>query len=694
VVKNLSILALILVTFLAGMVLNDYLKMPSKNLVIFYTSNLRGQIKPFSCTVMDMQYDQIGGLAFIKGFIKETSSVFNFKPEETLLLDTGDALFGTAEASLTMGEIPLRLMNKAGYDAMAIGNLEFEYGFDRLRHFISTGLVPMLACNYRDVTSPVGETFLPGIIVEKGSSRIGIIGLGHGQLARNTRQDNIVNLEITDMRAAVQTTAKRLKSQGAELIVLLSHHPEVGTIDNPGMVFPDVDIIIGDLIGPGMVLSGRPMVCQTAPNRGGGIGMVKISFLAGKWDVARGFQRIFTIDASKIKPDMELAGEISRVEAKIDSLLDEVITQSQGLFSRSHNEESSIGNLITDCMRKTAGTDIALANSGGIKATLNSGAVTLRHLYDLLPFENNLVTLDLKGWQLENLIEASLSGKTGFLQASGINVIYSSSNPSGFKIIQIDIGDTPLEHNQNYSVAVNDFMHSNSLDWPELANGKNPAVRGLIRENLEKYLRKNPTILPAAEKRFNDFSEQDETLRIQALSHELAILSKPLSHDGTMESEYVRALCEIIRLETEADFAFISTSIINPTREPLSSITPARIISDFNSAENVKLLEVKGETVKGLLNYAVSESAAPLSFSGLAIELLSDKSFKILPMKGDFNDNNLYKIAVNETLPDKVPGFYDFSHIEWKKKSSDIRRTFINGLRNRNGQVEIKRALY
>lgn len=693
-VKNLSILALVLMTFLGGMIINDYLKMPSKNLVIFYTSNLRGQIKPFSGTVLDMQYEKIGGLAFIKGFIKETSSVFNFKPEETLLLDTGDALFGTAEASLTMGEIPLRLMNKAGYDAMAIGNLEFEYGFDRLKYFVSTGLVPMLACNYRDVTSPVGETFLPGKIVEKGSTRIGIIGLGHGQLARNTRQDNIVNLEITDMRAAVQTTAKRLKSQGAELIVLLSHHPEIGTIDNPGLAFPDVDVIIGDLIGPGMVLSGRPMVCQTAPNRGGGVGMVKISYLAGKWDVARGFQRIFTIDASKTRPDMELAAEISRVEAKIDSLLDEVITESTGIFSRSYNEESAIGNLITDCMRETAGTDIALTNSGGIKATLNAGPVSLRHLYDLLPFENNLVALELKGWQLENLIEESLSGRTGFLQASGINVIYSSSNPPGFRIIQIDIGETPLEHNQNYSVAVNDFMFANSLDWPELANGKNAGVKGLIRENLEKYLRKSPTVSPAAEKRFNDFSEQDETLRIQALSHELASLSTPLTHDGTMESEYVRALCEIVRLETEADFAFISTAVVNVTREPLVSITPARIISDFSSTEGIKFLEVNGATVKGILKQSLADPLNPVAFSGLAIEVLEDKSFKILPGKGDFSESNLYKIAVNETLPDKAAGFYDFSSVEWQKKSSDIRRTFINGLRNRNGQVEIKRALY
>ena len=403
-VRNLAVLALAMICLLAGMIIYDYLSIPSRNLIIFYTSNLRGQIKPFSGTVLDRQYDQIGGLAFIRGFISDTSRAFNFNPRQVLLLDTGDSLFGTAEASLTMGEVPLRLMGKAGYDAMTIGNMEFEYGFDALNGFVSSNHVPMLACNYRDIASPVGETFRGSLMVEKDGIKVGVIGLGHGQLARNTRQDNIVNLEIIDMKTSVQKAAAMLREKGAEVIVLLSHHPEVGGLENPAEVFPDVDIIIGDLIGPGAVVSGRPMICQTAPGRGGGIGMVKISYVGGKWDIAKGFQRIFTVDSSKITPDSELASEISRVEAKIDTLLDEVITTSTDSFSYSYTEESAIGTLIADCMREAAGSQVALTNSGGIKTSLGSGPVTLRNLYDILPFENNLVTVDLSGWQLENLI--------------------------------------------------------------------------------------------------------------------------------------------------------------------------------------------------------------------------------------------------------------------------------------------------
>lgn len=693
-VRNLSIVALVMIGLLVGLIVHDYMQIPTRNLVIFYTSNLRGQIKPFAGTIQDTQYSQAGGLAFIKGFINETAGVFNFNPANVLLLDTGDALFGTAEASLTMGEVPLRLMGKAGYDAMTIGNMEFEYGFEILKTFISSNNVPMLACNYRDVVSPVGETFKGGIIVEKGGIKVGIIGLGHGFLSRNTRQDNIVNLEIADMRTSVQQASAQLKEQGAEVIVLLSHHPEVGNLENPADVFPDVDIVIGDLIGPGAVVTGRPMICQTAPSRGGGIGMVKVSHVAGKWDIERGFQRIFAIDSTKIKPDATLVGEISRVEAKIDTLLDEVITTSTGMFAHSYTEESAIGNLIADCMRETAGTQIAMTNSGGIKTSLGEGSVTLRHLYDILPFENNLVALELYGWQLENLIEESLSGKTGFLQSSGITCTYSSSNPPGFRIIQIDIGEEPLEFDKIYTVAVNDFMHSNDLDWPELANARTPQIKGLVRENLEKYLRKNPSISPSAAKRFNDFEELDETLRSQALSYALASMTKPLSHDSTLNSEYLRAIAEILRLEAGADFSFIPVSLVNKTKEPLSLITPARIISDFTTAEGARLIKITGADLEQIVKFAISSSTQSLAFAGLSVETLQDSNLKILPWHTAFDKKNLYKVAVNEFFPDKITGYYDISNIASKKLFNDLRRTFINGLRRKNGQVEIKRVLY
>ncbi|HAE38643.1 MAG TPA: hypothetical protein DCG57_08390, partial [Candidatus Riflebacteria bacterium] len=285
------------------------------------------------------------------------------------------------------------------------------------------------------------------------------------------------------------------------------------------------------------------------------------------------------------------------------------------------------------------------------------------------------------------------SGKTGFLQPSGISCTYSSSNPAGFRLVQIYVGDEALEFTKTYSVAVNDFMYTNQHDWPELNLGKNPQVRGLVREGLETYLRKSPVITPAAEARFSDSLNLDETLRIQALSYELASLTPAVNHDGTSNSEYSRLLAEVIRLETGTDFSFIPSALVNKTREPLISVTPARIASDFSTAEGVKTAEITGAVLEKLVAAAVASESA-LTFSGLSVEILEGGKLKILPWRGNFAANNIYKIAVNENFREKVADRYDLTGLETTKVFNDIRRVFINGLRARNGQVEIKRALY
>ena len=664
--------------------------MPSKSLVIFYTSNLRGQIKPFAGTIEDRQYDEVGGLAFIKGFIQETSVPFNFNPDNVILLDTGDALFGTAEATLTMGDIPLRLMNKTGYDAMAVGNLEFEFGFDALKDFARSNLVPMLACNYRDVTSTVGNTFQSGIIVEKGGIKVGVIGLGQGDIARNTRNDNIINLEVTDMQTSVQRTAADLKEKGAEIIVLLSHHPSLGSTENLSTVFPDVDIIIGDLIGPASVMFGeKPLVCQTAPGRGAGIGIVKVQYQSGRWQIEQGLHRVLPIDASKVKPDPTLVQEISKFESKIDSLLDESITQSQGKFTHSYMEESSIGYLIADSMKEATNADVGLTNSGGIKSVFNEGPVTLRNLYEVLPFENNLVTVELQGSELENLIEQSLSGgNQGFIQCSGIECIYSTVNPVGSRIIQIDINGKPLELDATYTVAVNDFMYSNHMDWPELAFGNKPQIRGMIRESFKDYLKRKPTITPLIKPNFKE-SDDDYVIRI-SLSSDIVTLENPVTQESSSDYKYAMLLAEVIRQETTTDFAFVNSSIVNKTREPLQTVTVARVFSDLNTKEGISLVELTGSQIRKILQDSLKMHN--ISFSGLSIEVNQD-NIKILPWKDSFEDDTLYKVAINENF-DLTPYQLSGKELKPKKRFSDIRRTFINGLRKANGKVELKRAIY
>lgn len=692
-IKNLAILALIVTSLLIGLVVyNQHLNTHS-SIFIFYTSNVRGQIKPFSGVVMDHSYKNAGGLAYIKGYIESMSELFDYEPDQALLLDTGDALFGTAEAYLSMGMIPLRLMAKAGYDAMAIGNLEFEFGFQRLREFIKSNKVPMLAANYRDIEHP--DTFKSHIMIEKNNTKIGIIGLGLKDLARNTRQENILKVEISDMKSSVNIAAADLIKKGAELIILLSHEPDLANVKNIDRIFPDVDIIIGDFIGPMSTrthTSGRPFIAQTAPGRGGGIGMIRISRLpSGGWNFSNAINRLDPVDATAIAPNTQLLNEINIIEPTIDLLLNEVLTTSKSDYNTSFNSESSMGNLITDSMRAAAKTDIALQNSGGIRAGIKSGPVTVRNIYEVLPFENGIVTVNLTGWQIENLLEESLSGNTSFLQASGIECIYSSSKPDGFKIIQTQINGQPIEFDKRYSVAINDFMYNSTKSWPELLQSGEPTTVALLRESLQTYLASKDEIVADINRRFKDFGTLDQTLREQSMSYEYATLDTPVKHTSTIESKYLRLVAEIIRLQTKADIVFLPINLLNESASKLETVTPEQIVSDFKVSKAVILFELKGYQLRQLINDNIEKNAA--AFTGFALENAGDDNFNILYLKGDFDDRHLYKIATTENFAQSTGLEIDFDSIKSVKYCSDVRRLFIYGLLN-HGQVVPSRAIF
>jgi hypothetical protein len=123
------------------------------------------------------------------------------------------------------------------------------------------------------------------------------------------------------------------------------------------------------------------------------------------------------------------------------------------------------------------------------------------------------------------------------------------------------------------------------------------------------------------------------------------------------------------------------------------SITPARIVSDFSTSEGVLVAEIDGKMLERLVQAAIA-SESGMAFSGLSVEVLEGGKVKILPWGGNFVAENLYKIAVNERFPEQKSELFDLSAEKKLKIFNDIRRVFINGLRARNGQVELKRALY
>ena len=118
--------------------------------------------------------------------------------------------------------------------------------------------------------------------------------------------------------------------------------------------------------------------------------------------------------------------------------------------------ETPLGDFVADVILETAGADLAIMNSGGIRAPLPAGAVTLGDVYSVLPFDNTIVTVRMEGWQVRQLLDfiARRLGKGGFAQVSGVQFVIR-----GDRAANIRIGEKVLESNRIYRVATIDFLY-------------------------------------------------------------------------------------------------------------------------------------------------------------------------------------------------------------------------------------------
>jgi 5'-nucleotidase / UDP-sugar diphosphatase len=188
------------------------------------------------------------------------------------------------------------------------------------------------------------------------------------------------------------------------------------------------------------------------------------------------------------KYDDQIRGEFSRVvgETRVDL--------------RKRPFESNLGNLVCDAMRRAAGSDVAIQNNGGLRTTIPAGKITLEQVYTLLPFDNNLMTMDLTGAQIAEILEYNAKTE-GMLQVSGLKVVYDLTAPEGSRVKELAIGGKPADRLRIYRVTTNDFLAAGGDRFGMFREGKNAVVGDDIREAVLVYLKKHSPVSPRTEGR-------------------------------------------------------------------------------------------------------------------------------------------------------------------------------------------------
>ncbi|NOX72980.1 MAG: multifunctional 2',3'-cyclic-nucleotide 2'-phosphodiesterase/5'-nucleotidase/3'-nucleotidase, partial [Alphaproteobacteria bacterium] len=398
-----------------------------------------------------------------------------------LLLDGGDQFQGTLFYTYYKGKLAAEMMNKLGYDAMTVGNHEFDDGPEVLRGFMDALNFPILMSN-ADVS---GEKLLAGklaksTIIEKGGEKIGLIGL--------TPQDTDElaspgpNVIFTDPSQAVQGEVDKLTAAGVNKIIVLSHSGfEVDKVVAANTTGVDV-IVAGHsntylsnvsdrAAGPYPYMVGDTALIA-AYAYGKFLGELNIEF-DGDGNITSAVGEPIIMDGS-VAEDAAVKARITEAAIPLEEIRQNVVAQAaakiEGDRSICRVKECEMGNLVADAMLdrvKGQGITIALANSGGLRASIDAGDVTMGEVFLVLPFQNTLSTFYVSGATvvaaLENGVSQVEEVKGRFPQVAGLKFTWDMSvapNEGRVSDVMVQSGGAwvPIDPAATYGLVSNNYV--------------------------------------------------------------------------------------------------------------------------------------------------------------------------------------------------------------------------------------------
>jgi 2',3'-cyclic-nucleotide 2'-phosphodiesterase (5'-nucleotidase family) len=315
----------------------------------------------------------------------------------------------------------------------------------------------------------------------------------------------VADLSFLEPAAVLPELIKKSRSEGAGLVIVLSHLG-LDADEELARKVSGIDVIVG----------GHSHTAVTDPVRTNSTIIVQAGYY-GIYVGALGLEvdpktskivRYTTRDVlrpvvadERVPADGNIAALVERYDNEIKAEFSRVIGKSEVDLVRQPMAESNVGNLIADAIREAGAADIGFQNGGGIRADLPAGDVTLEELYTLLPFDNVVVTMTLKGEQVLQLLEASGDQHTKILQVSGLTVVYDTSRPAGSRVVQAIVQGGKLRPEARYRVATNDFLAAGGDRFTTFKDGSSLVYGDTLRDVVSDYLSRHSPVKPAVENR-------------------------------------------------------------------------------------------------------------------------------------------------------------------------------------------------
>lgn len=462
---------------------------PPVHIVILHTNDLHGQVLPLrNSHPAPGESAEIGGFAVLAAAINKTRTEAEAAGVSVVLVDAGDFFQGTPEGDLPNGRLVIDLMNLMSYDALTLGNHDFDQGQDNLKQLLERASFPMLSANLH-VAGDRGyfPRTEPYIIKEVGGIRIAFVGLILHDLAMVCSKKAVGGLVVRDEAATLQVLIPELRRAGADVIIPLNHCG-IDTDKVLAAQFPDIPLIIGGHSHTAIENTWRDpttgtVVVQTGA-KGRNLGRVDLTVDFVTRRVTDCTTKLLPLRKDVWGEDGSVSEAIEKATPEIRATMAEEVGASTDEMATQPRPEtglsSPLGNWVTDVMREASGVDVALTNRSGIRAPMPKGKLTRRDLYQISPFGNTIAKVDLTGEQLKGVIEFALREGTRYiLEISGATLVVDLSKPAGARIVEMKVGDALLVPTQIYRVCTNSFLAQGGDNQIIFTQGQNAEDTGV-----------------------------------------------------------------------------------------------------------------------------------------------------------------------------------------------------------------------
>ena len=404
-----------------------------------------------------------GGVARLAAVVKKVRA----SASHVLVTNGGDAISPSLLSSFDKGAHMIDLFNQVGFDAMVLGNHEFDFTPAVTAARVAEAGFPILASNAAEPDGTLIDGVTENLLFEVGPYKVGMFGLTTVVTPMISSPDPVTFRPAADVAAE---QAVKLRDSGADLVIALAH---TGRAEDEALIRQgavdlllsghDHDMKVEIRDDTTFVESGSQaefvtvveIAMDTAPGRNGP------RFV---WEPS-----VRIVNTLSVAPDPELQAAVEAylggLEQKLDVEIGSTAVELDSRRSVVRGRESGIANLIADAMRAATGADVALTNGGGIRAdkVYPPGTTLLRRdIQSELPFGNKTILLEVTGADLLAALENGVSGVEAgagrFPHVSGMAFRFDASKPPGSRIAGVTVGGMPLELSRTYRLATNDFL--------------------------------------------------------------------------------------------------------------------------------------------------------------------------------------------------------------------------------------------